>query len=456
MNFKKVIWLCVLILVVGIFIVYYINQRKGVNYLVETGDKPISNPFKGWVCSADDTNIKQKVNLAFVLVKWSDIEPESGIYDFEKLETKNYFDDWEKNSVKMVLRVVCDYPRDNKDNITIPIWLYNKIKGDGDWYNNSYGYGFSPNYSNPVFLNEHEKLITALGKYYNKDSRIAYIQLGSIGHWGEWHVNYDEGVRELPKSNVTDKYVKHYINSFPNKMLLMRRPYTIAKKYKFGLFNDSFAHIESTNTWRSWIADGYTSDQNGEVLPDMNDFWKVAPSGGEIASYESLEYYLDDKFEETYDQLIKSHATFLGPNSPAYEEGLLQENIEKLSADMGYSFTINNFILYNNSFGNNIKLKIEWSNIGIAPIYVNWPVKVSLLNMENQEVSYDLPDINITKWIPGKHPMDVTFPNTKKLPKGKYKIVVAILDPSTMEPAIELALKKKVREFTYIIGEFEE
>lgn len=456
MNFKRFLWFCLFVFLLGAVMIYFKIQQNGEIHIVETGNKPISNPFKGWVCSADDLNIKQDVNLAFVLVKWSEFEPESGIYDFERLEAENHFNEWEKKSVKMVLRVVCDYPRDDKDNITIPTWLYKKINGDGDWYNNSYGYGFSPNYSSPVFLQEHKKLINTLGKRYNKDSRIAYIQLGSIGHWGEWHVNYGEGIRELPKSTVTDKYVMHYINSFPDKKLLMRRPYSIAKKYDLGLFNDSFAHKESTDTWITWIGNGYTSDQNGEVLPGMNDFWKMAPSGGEIASYESLEYYLDDKFEETYEQLIQSHTTFLGPNSPAYEEELAQENIEKLTADMGYTFTINRYTIFNNSLWKNIKLKIIWSNIGIAPIYENWPVRVSLLNGQNQEVSYDIPDTNITKWIPGEHPMDITFPYTKKLPKGKYKIAVAILDPSTMEPAIKLALRNEISECTYVIGEFEE
>ncbi len=91
----------------------------------------------------------------------------------------------------MIIRLVLDYP--NKENsMQIPKWLYNEIGGDGTWYDISYGKGFSPNYENKTLIYYHEKLIKALGERYNSSSEIAFIELGSIGHWGEWHTYEDD------------------------------------------------------------------------------------------------------------------------------------------------------------------------------------------------------------------------------------------------------------------------
>ena len=83
----------------------------------------------------------------------------------------------------------------------IPWWLYEKTEEDGTWYDGEYGKGYSPDYNNKVFIEEHEKAIKALGEHFGKDGLISYIELGSLGHWGEWHVNYSEGITRIPRGS---------------------------------------------------------------------------------------------------------------------------------------------------------------------------------------------------------------------------------------------------------------
>ena len=40
-----------------------------------------------------------------------------------------------------------DVPGEEK-HMDIPEWLYDKIEGQGTWYDMEYGKGFSPNYQN--------------------------------------------------------------------------------------------------------------------------------------------------------------------------------------------------------------------------------------------------------------------------------------------------------------------
>lgn len=423
---------------------------------VELGVKPITNPLKGWMAPAGSSELQQEATLAFVLIRWKEIEPKEGKFDFAALEENKNFAYWKEKGARIVLRMVCDYPVDEKENRTIPDWLYKKIKGDGDWYDNSYGKGFSPNYFNKTFIQSHKNLIKALGQRYNKDESVAYIQLGSIGHWGEWHVNHDEGIKKLPQSNITDQYVKHYMEYFPDKVIMMRRPYSIAEKNKFGLFNDSFADKESTQDWLSWIAKGYTSEQNGEKFKGMPEYWKYAPSGGEIAAYTSIESYLTKHFAETHEQMINSHTTFLGPNAPTNieAEGTLQQNIDKMTADMGYCFTVNRYVEYS-YLKDTLNLAITWDNIGIAPMYQNWPIEVTLVNEMGEVCAADYPSTDITKWYPGENKVKAALKIGFNLMPGKYKICVAIIDPITEKPGVKLALKEEISDSTYVIGEYE-
>lgn len=447
--------LCVLIIGGIIFMHEYGNT---LDFTVEQREKPITNPLKGWVYGAKNEGFVQEATLALAVINWKEVEAKKGVYDFTSMEKTYHFAQLKQKGVRLILRIVSDYPdAKNSKNMSIPQWLYDEMKGDGQWYNNSYGYGFSPNYNNKVFMAAHSRLLKAFGQRYNEDKSVAFIQIGSIGHWGEWHINYGEGLQKLPKSTVTDGYVKDYLLNFSNKKLMMRRPYQIAKDNNLGLYNDSFADKESTEEWLSWIEQGYTSDQNQEKHPSMSGYWMEGPVGGEFASYEDLEYYIGQKYSKTYQQMVDSHMSFIGPNAPVYisQTNDLNDNIAQLSRDMGYCITVKKVKVYNLKVNKgDLELKMTWSNIGIAPIYQNWPVKVMLVNEKNKLVAEKFLDTDITNWVKGDYTQTITLPNTKALADGTYKICVAIIDPMTNKPAIHMPIKNQYSDCVYSIAEF--
>ena len=157
------------------------------------------------------------------------------------------------------MRIYSDYPGVNK-HYDIPAWLYKEINGDGSYYTiDSELFGFSPNYNNQVFIENHKNLIEKLAQRYNNDSFISFIQLGSLGHWGEWHTEYantSSKSKYFPAEDVANQYVQHYINYFPNKKLLMRYPRTIAKTKNLGLYNDMFGNKEYTDDYINSIKNG--------------------------------------------------------------------------------------------------------------------------------------------------------------------------------------------------------
>lgn len=78
-----------------------------------------------------------------------------------------------------------------------------------------FGKGFSPDYNKEQFIAYHRKAVEAMGEHWGQDGLISYIELGSLGHWGEWHVNYSAGIQRLPLEDVREQYVSPWVDAFP-------------------------------------------------------------------------------------------------------------------------------------------------------------------------------------------------------------------------------------------------
>lgn len=440
MSFKKIIIIiCISVcMVAGLSMA---SDRWAFEFV--EGDKPINNPYKGFAAWSENYRQDKNIAFAYVPVYWSELEKEEGVFDFESLELKYHFDDWTRDGVYIILRVVMDTPSGEK-HADLPEWLLNKIKGT--YYDTEYGRGFSPDYADETLISYHELLIKALAERYADDSRIAFIELGSLGHWGEWHIHEDTG--KFINSFISDQYVQHYLENFDADMLMLRRPYDIGKKYHLGLYNDSFSQDDSHNCWLDWIENGYISDQNGEYLSDMKDFWKYAPSGGEFASDKDIMFYFsDESIENTVDYIIKSHTTFLGPNIPA----VFNDNVEKAIMNMGYCFSINDVTL--DRFLNKYELKINLCNDGVAPIYKDLDMVVKILDSNGdtvlQSVIYDCGIKDKTD----NFSLTATFSfDTKN--SEKYELWLGFKTKESNKANIELANSSQTEDCLYFAGEF--
>ena len=381
---------------------------------------------------------------------------EQGIYDFQTFEEKNQLARWRQEGKRVVFRFVADIPSEEL-HMDIPDWLYAAMNENGDYYDNEYGMGFSPDYSDPVFIDNHKLAIAALGRRYGMDDFFAFVELGSLGHWGEWHVNSD--IRSFPEESIRDLYVAQYSEAFPNTHLLMRRPFSIARLRNLGLYNDMIGDLESTTTWLDWIEFGGEYSQTGEPngLVPMSDGWKVAPIGGEQAPSISNEKFYDEALDQTIDLIRESHTTFIGPNGPYTIEkgGSLQKGVDQVLSVLGYRIYIEQvqmprWIL----FEKNIYAQITFGNSGIAPMYYDWPTKVYLLNDRGEIVIDSQMDMNVRKVIPGEnYQVSVVLP-VKNLTTGVYSIGVAIIDPHNEQPAIQLAMKTTRQDLIYELGSF--
>ena len=360
-----------------------LNQPKDENafYPQEIYDV-LNNPFMGWVPWAMNGPVSQPHRLVYAGISWRELEPERGQFAWDEVEEKYLFDFWTERGVKFVIRIVLDTPKRGQGELDTPDWLYELTDGAGTWYNTTeIGNGFSPDYNNPVFIEEHARLIRELGKRYNSDPRIAFIQLGSLGHWGEWHT-WPSGSGVFPEIKVSDLYVQHYLDAFPDKMIGMRRPFRIALDNKLGLFNDMFGDKRSTDEWIGWFENGRSADE-----PAMPDFWKYAYSGGEFASGNALLHLTDEKIADTLRQARESHTSWLGPCSPADAalNGPYQANLDLLLKTIGYRFVLESVVHSGQGTpGQAYPISMTWHNKGGAPFYFPWNLDLALADEQGQ------------------------------------------------------------------------
>lgn len=417
---KLVMKIFVFFMAVGIITPSMLSGKKLMTKKYErvvytASDDVYINPYMGyagWAVNMTKKHMPEPdVSLAFALLFWKDFEPEKGVYDFDSFEELNNFQHLTSKNVKIIIRFVCDYPSTDK-HMDIPEWLFDEIDGAGQYYNNNGLQGFAPDYANEYIIKRHDLAIKTLGERYGNSPDVAFIQLGSLGQWGEWH-NTIAGI-SFPDSDITDLYVKHYLNAFKEIKLQMRRPNDIAKENGIGFYNDMMGNNESTYMWLGWIEDF-----------GVTDYYSIAPSGGEFASTYPLEKYFNDMYENVKKMMIDSHTTYI----VALPQG--NDNSEDLLKTIGYRLMVEN-VHYSNEiyYKNTVSIMFNIKNAGIAPFYYKWPFRCFFFN-ENGEMmeSQDI-DLDVTKILPGNvvyHYADIFV----SLEPGDYTIKLGLINPYT-------------------------
>ena len=423
---------------------FWLSRRKTIKQYKES-QAAFGNPLMGYAPSAWYNEVSEDISLLYMDITWAELEPEEGVYNWASIDEENQISRWQKEGKHLVLRFVCDIPSD-EEHMDIPEWLYEKSGKAGKWYDGEYGKGFAPDYNNPTIISCHEQAVKALGEHFGQDGLISYVELGSLGHWGEWHVNYSEGIQRIPREAVRDKYILPWTEAFPDARILMRRPFASAEKYGFGLYNDMTGQPEATQSWFDWINNGGKYDQTGEknVIVPMKDFWKTAPSGGEFTSSLSMEEMLDTNLSGTVEMIREAHTTFLGPKIP--DENYV-DGYKEVLKNMGYRLWVSMAELKNTAKGS--RLKLTWENSGVAPMYKEWPVYVYIEDESGKLVEKSRISIKISSLLPGEKATTLTALETERLnsllEKG-YRLSVGIEDPMTELPCVRFAMEALYQE----------
>lgn len=388
------------------------------------------SPLMGFAPDARDTSQCEQSDLVFILLRWADWEPEEGVFDTQKLESRFHIERWKQENKHAVLRFVCDVPG-TSDHLDIPQWLYDQTQG-GTHYSTALGKGYSPDYANARFRQAHDNALQKLGEYCNQDGFVAFVELGSLGHWGEWHASDRNGRSLLPDAAVCEDYLRTYVDCFANAKLLTRRNYTAAAEESMGVYNDMMGNLPATEEWLDWMENGGSQKTSGrplELIPLAN-LGREMPVGGEFASDVAMEEILGDSFGEVLSSVTGSGVTFLGPNVPDLLDDSIALARESILRRMGYRIFVNELQMQYDFASRRLNVTLTWTNAGSAGFYFDWPVTLYLYDAEQNPVYWealhlDLRDLNTQETIR----METQVPMDDAL-KEDFYLGIAITDYS--------------------------
>ncbi|MAR08476.1 MAG: hypothetical protein CL681_00705 [Blastopirellula sp.] len=385
---------------------------------------PLDNPLKGWCPYINAGTIRQPYSMIFQYISWRELEPTEGDYRFEDWERQ-----WNIEAARgkhVIFRVYVDYP---KKPSGLPDWLRNA--GVKETAYTEYGGGKSPDYNDPRMIAGMERLIAALGRRYNGNPRIAFIQLGLLGFWGEWHTYPRPNLYATPETER--RIIDAYRKAFPDKSLMVRYARGYAGQQKWiGFHDDMFP--QDTDNGKDW------SFLAGMRKAKRTDNWQVAVVGGEMVPH-NAKRYLGKEFDTTRSMLQRSHFTWIGPYCPALEKSTdpaFPQRSEELVRKMGYEFQIREVVHPAQvTTQQSSRISLKGMNRGVAPFYYPWSVEWALLDASGKVVQRMKTEWDIRRWTPGNFAEGVT--TAFDVPAGKYRLAIGIRDPWTNRPAIRFA-----------------
>jgi hypothetical protein len=270
-----------------------------------------------------------------------------------------------------------------------------------------HGGGSSPDYSDERLLTALEAFIAALGERFDGDPRIAFVTLGLLGFWGEWHTFPHD--KWFPCGEIQERILHAWTKAFPTSHLLMRTPQPNASKWPIGLHDDSFAYTTlGPDAWHflpvvhSHKAGGLWRQHpiGGEVRPEAQPL--LWPAANSMASDQTV-----IKVQDFAECVQKTHASWLinqhvFENYSSLDEATRQGAIEA-ACSLGYELHVASA-----TFPDTARLRvpfevsIEIENRGVAPFYQNWPIELkldSLLHTTDWKLSEIQPDAEKpTRW----------------------------------------------------------
>jgi len=415
------------------------TMQNMVTIYPEEYEHAFKNPLKGFRGSLEKEH--EYSTLVKTYIRWNEVE--NNVNDGIDKITKFCDQKWtgcEDRNIKIIPRIFLSYPKQKSG------WPADMTEGD---------------FTSAQFKQRVVALIQKLGKAWDNDARVAYVEVGIIGEWGEM---------EFPDTSddIKEAMAAQFAASFQNKLVMIRWPNTYNDDiYNFGYYWDSWGH----------------KDQNyyGYHLNKTSPKWKTAVIGGEVAYNwgnsliqpgKNPDESLTKPIHRNYimDELRSLHGNHVGwlanytQNNDSVRAGA--ERVQKL---LGYRFVISE-VNYPKRIdaGNKFSISFKVKNTGSTPLYYNWPVEISLLDPKTKLPVWKKTcnDLDIRTWQPGdkwdsksqtytiaaeSQTITQTF-SLSDVPQGEYIIALSVLDPSVNRPSVRFAIKNYFNGGRHPIG----
>jgi len=191
----------------------------------------LANPHKGWYHHYPDNHINKYIisddsdlldfpgmDHLYIRLAWAYLEPLEGQFNWDVIDS--IIDKWTKNGLKIAFRISCKETSTDRieQQYATPKWVM-EAGAKGGYYRNGKKVGpdgpWEPVFDDPVFLEKLENFFKAFAARYDDKSWLRYVDIGSIGDWGEGHTHSGSRLEygyELRKLHI-DLHLKYFKKS---------------------------------------------------------------------------------------------------------------------------------------------------------------------------------------------------------------------------------------------------
>ncbi|MFC1761117.1 DUF4832 domain-containing protein [Planctomycetota bacterium] len=423
--------------------------------------KALRNPLKGFTTRGIYDH--PWATLAHTYIKWNEIENhESDDIDKIRRVTDEKWGDIASRNIKVIPRVYLHWSGDKK------YWPADMTPDD---------------YTSEQFQRRVLRLVERLGILWDTDPRVAFVELGIFGKWGEQHSPFPT---EQMQTLVADAFVK----AFPNKLVSVRRNWERFRSQPFGEYWDSWAHYDQM--WGHGNSIALLNSEESRYL--MNYVGGEAAYNWGNADIQPGPSPTESVAEEIHRNFIINSIRWLHCTQLRWIEDYNDVNeVAQAGADLmqqafGYRYVLEKVAFSPSIVEGILRVVLHVKNEGSAPFYYDWPLEVSLLDPNDRSVVWQqtFDDNDIRDWLPGDGWTDpnwspagnwskfkphinwieegvpgwTTPPQTYEtsgdfmlsLPTGRYILALAVLDPASQLPSLRFATRQYFKGGRHPIG----
>ncbi len=452
--------------------------------------RPLINPDKGWYHHMLDNGIHKYLiqdekdltgfpgmDHLYLRLAWAFLEPEEGKFDW------SYIDDIVKKYVpmgyKISFRISCK--ETGKVNEAVPVEV-NGIRYATPYWVVKAGakgierpeYGspsWTPDWNDPVFLEKLDHFHKAFAEKYDGKPWVRYLDLGSIGDWGEGHTW--SSTRIPPTLNEVKTHINLYLKHYKHSQLIVTDDLLAYEKSeadqkalldyvlanKISLRDDSPMvqyHVENNlHLWTVLHPDYFEATY--KTMPtvfELEHYGKVKEAGHWLGKngktiIPGIGVSGADIFRNAVKKIRPTYIGFHG-----YLGEWLSDNpdlTKELYNLCGYWYFPKSINTIQHENGK-LMFEMEWLNKGVAPAYTAYQLRGRLITVNDSSkfVDFLIEDSGNKNWMPGKTSTEKYSVALSGKPKGEYWLAIQLFDSKSNTP-VELGLASELKNNDYFM-----
>jgi hypothetical protein len=429
--------------------------------------KVCNNPHKGWTFHYYSNAIKSYgsrmapkdslpdfpcLNEIYLRLAWSYLEPEEGVYNWQVIDS--IINRWVGWGHTISFRITC---KETEIVYATPEWV-RKAGARGKFIDHPDLdiKAWAPDYDDPVFLEKLENFHEAFAARYDGKSWVEYIDIGSLGEWGEGHTAFS-GWKDIPVE-IVKKHIDIFKHCYKHSVLIISDDFVGQRDtddgsdyaiYHYCIENGIGFRDDSANVlWYKSLGFGPSCIRSPELYSKVYKRIPVVLESdhyGDVVRYKM--WYGGIGLEKA---IHETHATFVGfhyyPHEWLKDNYILACRLANLSGYWYFpKFAMMPDTIRTSTSRNYIRL--TWENHGVAPAYHQYKLYVKLVNKSNGKTFIQqLTESDNRTWQPDEivaEQYNINLDNN--LIAGKCDILIGMRDECEFHRnrVIELAIKKE-------------